>query len=180
MSSLSSLTPGVWNIDPSHSHVSFSVRHLMISKVRGTFTTFSGAITIADDINDSKVEATIDLASISTGDEKRDGHLLSADFFNVDSNKNMTFVSNGLSTDGDEGKLTGVLTISGISKPVTLKVEFGGVGADPWGGTRAAFTAETEVERKDWGIEYNMALEAGGFMIGDKVKIELDIEAVRA
>lgn len=180
MSSLSSLTPGVWNIDPSHSRVGFVVRHLMISKVRGSFNTFSGAITIADDMDASKVEAVIDLKSVSTGDATRDGHLLSADFFNTETNPTMSFVSNGLSVDGDEGKLNGMLTISGISKPVTLSVNFEGVGVHPMGGTRAGFSAETEINRKEWGIEYNMALEAGGVVIGEKVKIELDIQAVKA
>ena len=180
MSDLSSLTPGVWNIDQSHSLVGFTVRHLMISKVRGSFHSFSGAITVADKIEDSKVEVSIDLKSVSTGDATRDGHLLSADIFNVEANPAMTFVSTGIESHGAEGKMHGTLTVNAVSKPVTLDVEFGGVGSDPWGGTRVGFTASTEITRKEWGIDFNMPLETGGMVIGDKVKIEIEIEAVKA
>jgi polyisoprenoid-binding protein YceI len=180
MSSLSKLTAGVWNIDAAHSHVGFIARHLMIAKVRGSFTSFSGAITIGEDVEDSKVEATVDLKSITTGDATRDGHLLTADFFQVEANPTMTFVSTGLNADGDEGKLKGDLTINGITKSVTFDVAFEGVNGDPWGGTRAGFSAETEINRKDFGVEFNIVLDAGGVAIGDKVKIQLDIEAVRA
>jgi polyisoprenoid-binding protein YceI len=180
MSSLSKLTPGVWNIDAVHSHVGFIARHLMIAKVRGSFTSFSGAITIADEVENSKVEATVELKSITTGDAGRDGHLLSADFFQVETNPTMIFVSTGIDADGDEGKLKGNLTINGITRPVTFDVEFAGVNGDPWGGTRAGFSAETEINRKDFGIEFNMVIDTGGVAIGDKVKIQLDIEAVKA
>ncbi len=180
MASISSLTPGTWNIDASHSRVGFVARHLMIAKVRGSFSAFSGSITVGDKVEDSTVEATVELKSVSTGDANRDGHLLGADFFNVETNPTMSFVSTSIDADGDEGKMKGNLTIAGITHPVTFDVEFEGVNGDPWGGTRAGFSAVTEINRKDWGIEYNMALEAGGVVIGEKVKIELDIEAVRA
>jgi polyisoprenoid-binding protein YceI len=180
MSKLSSLTPGIWNIDASHSRVGFVARHLMIAKVRGSFSAFSGAITIADDIEKSKVEATVELKSVSTGDANRDGHLLSADFFNIEANPTMSFVSTGLDVDGDDGKLKGDLTIAGKTHSVTFDVEFEGVSGDPWGGTRVGFSATTEINRKDWGIDFNMVLETGGVVIGEKVKIELDVEAVKA
>lgn len=179
MASISSLTPGTWNIDASHSRIGFVARHLMIAKVRGSFSAFSGSITVADNVEDSKVEATVELKSVSTGDANRDGHLLGSDFFNVEVNPTMLFVSTSIDADGDEGKMKGNLTIAGITHQVTFDVEFEGVNGDPWGGTRAGFSAVTEINRKDWGIEYNMALEAGGVVIGEKVKIELDIEAVK-
>lgn len=180
MSNTSALTSGTWNIDPSHSLVGFTVRHLMISKVRGSFHSFSGVITVGDSIEDAKVEVSVDLASVSTGDANRDGHLLGSDFFNVEKTPTMTFVSDRIEADGDEGKMHGILTINSISKPVTLNVEFGGLGQDPWGGTRAGFSAHTEINRKDWGIDFNIPLEAGGFVVGDKVKIDIDLEAVKA
>lgn len=180
MSSTSKLTPGTWNIDASHSRIGFIARHLMIAKVRGSFHTFSGAITVGENIEDSKVEATVELKSISTGDATRDGHLLSADFFKIETDPTMHFVSTGIEADGNEGTMKGDLTINGITHSVTFDVEFEGINGDPWGGTRSGFSATTEINRKDWGIEFNIVLDAGGVAIGDKVKIELDIEAVRA
>jgi polyisoprenoid-binding protein YceI len=180
MSALSNLTPGTWNIDPAHSRVGFVARHLMIAKVRGSFSSFSGAITVGEKIGDSKVEAVIELKSVSTGDAGRDGHLLTADFFNVEANPTMSFVSTSIEAEGDEGEMTGDLTIAGVTHPVTFQVEFEGVNGDPWGGTRAGFSAVAEINRKDWGLEYNMVLEAGGVVIGERVKIELDVEAIRA
>ena len=178
--SLSKLTPGVWNIDASHSSVAFVVRHLVVSKVRGRFDKFAGAITIAEDPLQSKVDATIEIGSISTGDDSRDGHLRSGDFFDAEQFPTMTFATTGVRADGDDYVLTGDLTIKGVTKPVELELEFNGVEGDPWGGTRAGFSAETEINRKDWGLEYNMVLETGGVMVGEKVKIQLEIEAVRA
>jgi polyisoprenoid-binding protein YceI len=180
MSSLSDLTPGVWNVDPSHSSVGFVARHLMVSKVRGNFGTFTGTITIADDPLTSKVEASVDMTSISTGDETRDGHLKTGDFFEVETHPTMTLVSTGIDKDGDDYILHSDLTIKGITKPVDFELEFDGVSGDPWGGTRAGFSAEAEISRKDWGIEFNMVLETGGVVIGDKVKIQIDVEAVKA
>jgi polyisoprenoid-binding protein YceI len=180
MSSLSELTPGVWNVDPSHSSVGFVARHLMVSKVRGSFGTFTGTITIADDPLASKVEASVDMTSITTGDETRDGHLKTGDFFEVETHPTMTLVSTGINKDGDDYVLHTDLTIKGITKPVDFELEFDGVSGDPWGGTRAGFSAEAEISRKDWGLEWNMVLETGGVVIGDKVKIQIDIEAVKA
>ena len=180
MSSLSDLTPGVWNVDPSHSTIGFVARHLMVSKVRGHFATFSGTITVADDPLQSKVEATVDIASVTTGDETRDGHLKSADFFDLEKNPNMTLVSTGIDQDGSDYVLHTDLTINGVTKPVDFELEFDGVSGDPWGGTRAGFTAEADVNRKDWGLEWNVALETGGVLVGEKVKIQLEIEAIKA
>jgi polyisoprenoid-binding protein YceI len=179
MTDLSNLTPGVWNVDPSHSQVGFVARHLMIAKVRGQFRTFSGTITVDDRPLESKVEATVDLSSVDTGDAGRDEHLRSADFFTVDQHPQMSFVSTGVKEDGDDYLLFGDLTINGVSRQVEFALEFDGVSQDPWGGTRAGFTATADVNRKDWGLEWNTTLETGGVLVGDKVKIQLDIEAVK-
>jgi polyisoprenoid-binding protein YceI len=180
MSSISDLTPGVWNVDPSHSTIGFVARHLMVSKVRGHFATFSGTITVPEDRLQSKVEATVELASITTGDDTRDGHLKSADFFDNDKNPNLTLVSTGVEAKGSNFILHTDLTVNGITKQVDFDLEFDGVSGDPWGGTRAGFSAEAEVNRKDWGLEWNVALETGGVLVGEKVKIILEIEAIKA
>ncbi len=178
MSAITDLTPGVWNVDPVHSSVGFVARHLMVSKVRGRFTSFSGTINVAENRLESKVEASVDIASISTGDEAREGHLKSPDFFDAEKYPTMTLVSTGIEADGKDYVLHTDLTIKGITKPVDFELEFDGVSGDPWGGTRAGFSAETEVNRKDWGLEWNVVLETGGVMLGEKVKIELDVQAV--
>lgn len=170
---------GTWNIDPSHSSVEFSVRHL-VGKTRGQFKTFSGTITVAEDILSSSVEASIDLASVDTGDAKRDEHLRSPEFFDVQHNPEMTFRSISMRPASDDYVLTGELALRGVSREVDLKLEFQGVQQDPWGGTRAGFTATTELSRKEFGLEWNVALEAGGFLIGDKVRVSLEVEAVLA
>jgi polyisoprenoid-binding protein YceI len=177
---LAQLSPGVWNVDPSHSTVGFVARHLMISKVRGRFGSFSGVVTIAEDPLASSVEATVDLASIDTGDAARDEHLRSADFFQVDPHPTMSFRSTEIRADGDDYVLAGELEIRGVSRPVEFKLEFDGVSQDPWGNTRAGFSAQAEVNRKDWGLEWNVALETGGVLVSEKVKIQLEIEAVKA
>lgn len=179
MADLTQLTPGVWNVDPSHSRVGFVARHLMIAKVRGQFRDFSGTITVTDDPLESSVAASVDLSSVDTGDAGRDEHLRSADFFTVDHHPQMTFASTGLKPDGDDYLLFGDLTINGVTHQVEFSLEFDGVAPDPWGGTRVAFTAEADVNRKDWGIEWNATLETGGVVVGDKVKIQLDVEAVK-
>ena len=180
MSALDQLAPGVWNIDASHSSVAFVARHLVVSKVRGRFDAFSGAITVAADPLQSTVEATIDVASINTSDANRDGHLKSPDFFDAEQFPTITFTTTSVRPDGDDYVLTGDLTIKGVSKPVELELEFNGVEKDPWGGTRAGFSAETEINRKDWGLEWNVILETGGALVGEKIKIQLEIEAVQA
>jgi polyisoprenoid-binding protein YceI len=180
MSALSELTPGTWTADVSHSHVGFTVRHMVVSKVRGSFDKFDATLTIADDPLQSKVEATIELASINTGDEGRDGHVKGGDFFDIEQFPTMVFTSTGIRPNGSDYYLDGDLTIKGVTKPVTLELEFNGVTKDPWGGTRAGFSASGEVNRSDYGISYNAALETGGVLIGEKLKIEIEIEAVKS
>jgi polyisoprenoid-binding protein YceI len=170
---------GTWQLDKSHSSVEFLVRHLMVSKVRGSFEDFDGTIVIGETPEQSSVEATISLASVNTGDAKRDEHLRSGEFFDVEKNPSMTFKSRAVRPDGDTYKVDGDLTILGVTKPVTLDVEFNGLGQDPWGGTRAGFSATAEISRKDFGLEWNVALESGVVLVGDKVKIELEIQAVQ-
>jgi len=167
-------------VDAVHSNVAFSVRHLVVAKTRGRFGTFEAMVTIADDPLQSKVEATVQTASIDTGDEGRDNHLRTGDFFEAETYPTLTFVSTRIKPDGGDYELTGDLTIKGVTKPVTWELEFNGVVTDPWGNTRAGFSAETEVNRKDWGLDYNAVLEAGGVLIGEKVKLSLEIEAVKA
>jgi polyisoprenoid-binding protein YceI len=180
MADLSKLTPGTWTVDTAHSHIGFVVRHLVVAKTRGTFGTFDGTITIAENPLESKVEATVQTASVSTNDEGRDAHLRNSDFFEAEKYPTFTFVSTGITPDGGDYKLAGDLTIKGVTKPVTFDLEFEGVVTDPWGNTKAGFTAETEVNRKDWGLDYNAVLEAGGVLIGEKVKLTLEIEALKA
>ena len=169
---------GTWTIDPSHSEVGFSVRHLMVSKVKGNFERFEGSLVIAEDPLASSVTASIDLSSINTRDETRDGHLRSGDFFDTDSNPTMTFTSTSVAAKGDDYVVTGDLTIKGVTKPVELSLEFNGVHPDPWGGTRSGFSAETEISRKDWGIDFQVPMDGGGVVIGDKIKVVLEVEAV--
>src|SRR4051794_14852391 len=173
------LTAGTWTIDPSHSVVGFSVRHLMVSKVRGTFTEFEGSLEIGENVLDSAVNATITMSSIDTRDRQRDEHLRSIDFFDVDKHATMTYRSTGVRQAGEDYVVDGELTLKGVTRPVALTLEFNGVSPDPWGGTRAGFSAHAEISRKDFGIDITMPLDGGGVVVGDKVKIELEIEAIR-
>ena len=169
---------GTWTIDPVHSEVGFSVRHMMVSKVRGKFNVFSGDIVTGESPLDSSVTATIDLSSIDTGSPDRDAHVRSADFFEVDTHKTMTYRSTGVRLDGDGYVLDGELTLKGVTQPISLDLGLGGFGADPYGGTRTGFTATGELKRSDFGIDFNAALETGGVVVADKVAIHLEIEAV--
>jgi polyisoprenoid-binding protein YceI len=172
------LVPGTWTIDPAHSEVSFTVRHLMVSKVRGQFTRFSGTVRVAEDVVSSSAEAEIDVASVDTRDENRDAHLRTSDFFAADEYPTMTFRSTGVRRDGDDHLLDGELTLRGVTRPVTLRVEVNGVNPDPWGGTRAGFSATTEISRKDFGVNWDAPLDGGGTVVGDKVRIQLEVQAV--
>lgn len=173
------LTAGVWAADPSHSEAAFSVRHAGISKVRGTVAITAASITIGDDLTTSAVTATLDAASINTRDSGRDGHLKSADFFDVESFPEWTFVSTSIAGSGAEGVVTGDLTIHGVTRQIELATEFNGTAVDPYGNLRAGFSASTEISRKDFGLTWNAALEAGGVLVGDKVKINLEISAIK-
>lgn len=176
------MTATTWNFDLSHSSVNFHVRHLMVSKVHGRFQNWSGSLVIDNaDITKSRVEVSIDTASVDTKEEKRDAHLRSADFFDSEKYPTMTFVSTHVERlGGDELDVTGNLTIAGTTKPVKLKVESNGTVKDPWGGTRTGFSAKTTINRKDFGLHWNAALEAGGVLVGEKVEITLEIEAIEA
>ncbi|HUF32651.1 MAG TPA: YceI family protein [Acidimicrobiales bacterium] len=173
-------TPGTFEIDPSHSEVGFTVRHLGLSKVRGRFGAFFGTVVVADDPTDSSVEAEIDLASVDTRDEGRDTHLRSADFFDAEVHPAMTFRSRRVSAAAGGWRVEGDLTIKGVSQPVILDTTFeGAISADPWGSARIAFTAEAEIDREAFGLTWNQALETGGVLVGRKVKVQLEIQAVR-
>jgi len=176
MSNLSDLKPGTWNVDASHSEVGFTARHLMVSKVRGQFKDFAAVVNVTQPFEQSTVEATVQLASVDTNGADRDVHLKSADFFDVENNPDMTFTSTKVTDDSLEGNLT----IKGITKPVVFDLDFGGISADPWGGTRAGFEATTEINRKDFDLTWNVAIEGGGVLVGEKVKIALDVQLVQA
>jgi polyisoprenoid-binding protein YceI len=176
MSTLSDLKPGIWNVDASHSEVGFIARHLMVSKVRGQFKDFAAVVTVAQPFELSTVEATVQMASIDTNSADRDTHVKSADFFDVDNYPTMTFKS----TKVTDGSLEGLLTIKGVTKAASFDLEFGGVSADPWGGIRAGFEATTEINRKDFDLSWNVAIEGGGVLVGEKVKITLDVQLVQA
>jgi polyisoprenoid-binding protein YceI len=170
-----------WQIDPKHSLVEFSVRHMMITTVRGRFATVSGTIIEhTADLSLSSVEVEIDVASIDTREDQRDGHLRSPDFFHAEQHPTITFKSTRVIPGrGDHFQVEGDLTVRGTTRPVTLDVERGGTGTNPWGAQVAGFSAETKINRKDFGLNWNVALEAGGVLVGDQVKINLEIEAVK-
>ncbi|UBV23152.1 polyisoprenoid-binding protein [Mycolicibacterium fortuitum] len=172
------LTAGTWVIDPVHSSINFSVRHLMVSKVRGSFETFSGAITVAEDGTPS-VSATIGVNSIDTRNEQRDAHVRSADFFDAENYPTATFVSTGVRPDGDDYIVDGDFTLKGVTKPVSLKLEYNGVNPGMGQGAVAGFEASVVLNRKDFGIDIDMPLETGGTVVGDKVTITLEIEALK-
>ena len=169
---------GTWTIDAVHSEVGFSIRHMMVSKVRGKFTQFAGELVTGASPLESSVSATIELSSIDTGNTDRDNHVRSADFFNVESHTQMTYTSTGVRASGSDFILDGELTLKGVTKSVPLTLELGGFGPDAYGGTRAGFTATGEISRSDFGVDFNAALEAGGVILGDKVSISMEIEAV--
>ncbi|MGB9033624.1 polyisoprenoid-binding protein [Arthrobacter sp. UCD-GKA] len=174
------IIPGTWNLDTSHTEVGFTVRHAGISKVRGAFTDVTGTLTVGDSIDSSKVEAIVKTESFDSNDNNRDAHVKGADFFNVEQFPEMTFVSTGVAGSPEEFELRGELTIKETTKPVSFKVEFGGVAVDPFGATRAGFSATTQISRKEFGITWNAALEAGGVLVGDKVTINIDSAFVLA
>ncbi|MGD9903402.1 MAG: YceI family protein [Vicinamibacterales bacterium] len=169
-----------WEIDSSHSSIHFSVRHLVIAKVRGQFSRWSGTVVVPDgDLTRATVEATIDAASIDTGVADRDTHLRSADFFDVAQFPDATFTSSRIEKAGDSLRLVGQLTLKGIAREVALEVEALGTMKDPWGNDRAAFSASTVIDRKDFGLGWNQVLETGGVVVGDKVTLEVEVQAVR-
>jgi polyisoprenoid-binding protein YceI len=174
------LVAGTWTIDPSHSEVGFTVRHLM-TKVRGQFEKFEGKLVTGDDLAATSAEATIDLNSVNTRDAQRDGHLRSADFFDAEQNPEITFVSTSVErTDDVTWAITGDLTIKDATRPVTIEFEQTGSARDPFGNLRIGFEGETSISRKDFGLTWNAALETGGVLVSDKVKLAFDISAIQA
>ncbi len=170
---------GVWKVDPAHAEIAFVGRHFMLTKVRGRFTGVDGTVTVADDPAATVVEATIDMASVSSGDQARDDHLRSPDFFDVERWPTAEFRSTDLSWDGRRGTLTGDLTIKGATRPVTLEVGYLGAVTDPWGGERAVFDATGRIDREDWGLTWNIVLEAGGVVVSKQIDLEFHVELIR-
>jgi len=178
MTTATAITTGTWALDPTHTEIGFTVRHIM-SKVRGKFETFEGTLVTADDVTNSRVDVSVDLNSINTGTVDRDNHLRSSDFFEVENHPTMTFASTGV-VEKASGELVvqGDLTIKGVTKPLELAVEVLGEGGDPWGGTRVGVEATGLISRKEFGIDFNIPLEGGKVVIGDKISIVINAEAV--
>jgi polyisoprenoid-binding protein YceI len=171
---------GKWSIDPVHSEVGFSVRHMMVSKVRGRFTEFSGELVTGERPEDSSVTAEINLSSINTGQEQRDAHIRSADFFEVETFPTMTYRSTGVRVEDGDFVVDGDLTLKGVTKNVPLRLELNGFGPDAYGGTRAGFTATAEINRRDFNVNFSAPMQNGGAVVADKIQIHLEIEAVLA
>jgi polyisoprenoid-binding protein YceI len=173
---------GSWTIDPVHSEVSFVVRHMMVSKVRGRFDKFEGTITTGQDPLASTVTADVDLGSVNTGNETRDNHIRSEDFFHIEKHPTMTFRSTGIRPDGEDYLLDGDLTLRGVTRPVTFRLEVNGFGPDTRGGTRAGFSATGEINRNDWNVSYNGKIPGSdhAVVLSDKITINLEIEAILA
>jgi polyisoprenoid-binding protein YceI len=172
-----------WNIDASHSSLQFSVRHMLITKVRGSFKSYSGSLEFDDagkELALARVAVVIDAASLDTSEPKRDEHLRSSDFLDVATYPKLSYASRSIDRRGARYVVQGDLTIVGVTRPVELDVEFQGQGKDPWGGQRAAFSAKTSINREDFGLTWNQALEAGGVLVGTKIDIEIEVQAVKA
>ena len=174
------LPAGTWSLDPTHTHIGFTVRHMMVAKVRGSFSDYSAEITVGENPLESNLSAVVQMASIDTGNGDRDGHLRANDFFSIDEFPTMTLQSTSIEVKGDDYVLHADLTIKGVTKSVPFDLEFAGTGQDPWGNTKAGFSASATINRKDFGIEWNAPLETGGVLIGEQVKIEIDAELVKA
>jgi polyisoprenoid-binding protein YceI len=175
------MSTATWVIDASHSQIQFSARHMMISKVRGQFHRFTGNVHFDEQTPaNSSVNVEIEVASIDTRDEKRDGHLTSPDFLDVANYPTISFVSKRIeAVDETHGKITGDLTIRGVTREVTLDTEYNGQAQSPWGTTSAGFNASTKINRKDWGLNWNVALETGGVLVGEEVSIDIELEIVK-
>jgi polyisoprenoid-binding protein YceI len=173
------LTPGVWTLDMSHSEVGFSVRHAGISKVRGRFKEASAEAHVGSSLAESSLHASVKTASFDSGDANRDAHVRGSEFFDVEHYPEMAFRATSIRGDGEDYVLTGDLTIRGITKPVDLEVEYSGVAVDPFGATRAGFSAEAEISRKEFGLTWNAVLETGGLLVSDKVKITVEAAMVK-
>jgi polyisoprenoid-binding protein YceI len=175
----SEIATGTWVIDKAHTKIGFNAKHLMVTKVRGHFETYDATVEITDDLTDSKIELTLDAASITTGAEDRDNHLRSADFLDVESHPELRFVSTRIARDGKNWKVTGDLTVRDITKPVTLDVVYEGSATDPWGNEHIAFTAKAVISRGDWDLTWNAALEGGGWLVSKEVVLDIEGQLVR-
>jgi len=172
-----------WIIDPAHSEIAFKVKHLMITNIKGVFKTFEASIyTTGDDFMSAEIDFSLDPSSVETGSADRDAHLKGADFFDVENHKQITFVANTYENVDQDGsyELWGDLTIKGITKKIKLDVEFGGVAKDPWGNEKAGFTINGKINRKDWGLNWNAALEAGGLLVSEDVRISCDVQLLKS
>ena len=170
---------GTWDIDPGHSEVAFIGRHFMLTRIRGRFTGVTGTVTVAAQPTDSTVEVTIDMASVSSGDQTRDDHLRSPDFFDVEVHPTATFRSTAVRWAGSRSVLDGELTIKGVTRPVVLDVEYAGFAHDPFGNDKAVFSARGRIDREAWGLTWNMVLDAGGLLVSKQIDLELEVETVR-
>ncbi|MFN4915667.1 MAG: YceI family protein [Sphingomonadales bacterium] len=181
MTEQASTAKTTWAIDNSHSHIQFKIKHLMISTVTGSFNKFNATVeTQNEDFGKASIQFSADVASIHTGDAQRDGHLLSADFFDAEKYPTISFRSTGLEEDASGNYLlNGDLEIKGEIKPIQLKVSFEGIAKDPWGNTKAGFNLEGSISRKDWGLTWNAPLEAGGFLVSDEVKINCEVQLMK-
>lgn len=173
------LPSGTWTVDPTHTRIGFVARHMMVTKVRGSFSDYVADVHVADDPATSTLTAVVRMASIDTGNDDRDAHLRTNEFFDIDQYPTMTLRSTAFELHGGDGRMHAELTIKGVTRPVVFDLEYGGAVTDPWGGTRTGVTATTTINRKDWGIEWNAPLEAGGVLVGEHVQIELDVQLVR-
>jgi polyisoprenoid-binding protein YceI len=169
---------GTWSLDAAHTEIGFVVRHMMVSKVRGRFEKYNATIVTAPNPTESYVEVEVDLSSITTGNDQRDAHLRSSDFFDVETSPAMTFRSTAIRPNGEDFLVDGDLTIRGVTRPITLNVEVGGFGPDAYGGIRSGFSATAEINRRDFGVNWNAAIEGGGVVVSDKVTITIEAEAV--
>jgi polyisoprenoid-binding protein YceI len=169
---------GTWTIDPGHAEVGFVGRHFGLTKIRGRFTGVGGTVVIGDDIAASSIDVTIDMASVSSGDQSRDDHLRSADLFDVERHPQATFHSDRVVANGSSASIPGELTLKGITRPVTLDVEYLGHVTDPWGGERAVFSAGATINREQWDLTWNMFLEAGGLLVSKEIRLEIEVELV--
>jgi polyisoprenoid-binding protein YceI len=168
-----------WQLDPTHSELGFKIKHLMITNIKGEFRNFSAEID-GEDFSKAAISATIDTSSIFTNEDNRDAHLKNADFFDIDNHKEMTFKGSSLNKIDDENfELTGMLSIKGISKEIKLGVEYGGTSTDPWGNEKMGFSINGKINRSDYGLNFNAALETGGFLLGEEVKISADLQFVK-
>jgi polyisoprenoid-binding protein YceI len=170
---------GTWSLETQHTKIGFLAKHLMVTKVRGYFDEYEGTVEIADDLTDSKIDVTIDAASITTGAADRDEHLRSGDFLDAATYPKLRFVSTDISRDGDEFQISGDLTIRDVTQPVTLQARYEDTVTDPWGNDRVAFTAEAEITREDWGLTWNAPLEGGGWLVSKEVALEIEGQLIK-